>query len=783
MKLKFLLLVFLSNLSFLWSQSAGNITGKVIEKRTSEPIPYVNVILKENGQLITGGITDEKGVFELNKLIPKKYTLEIQFMGYQSKTFDIDLNSDKRIDLGTIALDEDVAQLEGVELVKERSIMEQKIDRKIINVGKDLISSGATASEIMNNIPSVSVDPQTNQISLRGNSNVRILIDGKPSNISPEQLLKQIPSASIKQVELITNPSAKYNPEGMSGIINIVLHKNANDGFNGSINTGITFGITPKLNNSLNLNYKTGKVNFYGNFGLNHGKNANNGFIESFETQNENNQTFKFDNLNTSGLLKTGIDFYVNEKNTLSFFTTQNIFKTKGEGKTTTDYRNPLTNDLLQLFNTDVNSHAQVYNFDFKHNFDKEGESLELETNFSKNFSPENTLFNYPLIPNDIKNNVSNTNTNWIINLDYVNPLSETSKLETGLETRIENTKNRLFIEQSFDSNFDYNRNIYSAYATYGKQWKKWSFQAGARIEKFEANATFNKVGENEQKITDNFITIYPSGFLSYNPNESNSFNFSVSRRVDRASIEQLNPIREWSTPTIDSKGNPDLNPQFTNSFELNYTKRTKIGSITSGFFYRNINDEINRYVYEHPTDPNKLVLSYNNFSDNHAYGMEVSGNLNFTKWWSANFGTDIYFQKVKGYVNTTYLEADNTIFNARLNNNFKATKKLRFQLFGFYRGKDLGLQFLRKPMWRTDLGASYSIFDGKGTLSARFSDMFKTMKFSFDGTLPYPQQGAFNWESQTVYIGFNYHFGGGKNKALQRKQRDKNETQKDGIL
>ncbi|MCO6164124.1 TonB-dependent receptor domain-containing protein [Flavobacterium sp. NRK F7] len=783
MKLKLFILLALSSWYSLFAQISGNISGKVIDKKTSEPLPYVTIVVKHDATLVTGGITNETGNFEINKLVPQKYTLEIQFIGYKTLIKEVDLSENSRADLGTIAIEEDVAQLAGVEVVKERSIMEQKIDRKVINVGKDLISAGATAGEIMNNIPSVSVDPQTNQITLRGNSNVRILIDGKPTNLSPEQILKQIPSASIKQIELITNPSAKYNPEGMSGIINIVLHKNANDGFNGSVNSGVTFGITPKVNSSLDLNYKTGKVNFYGNYGFNHGKNANNGYINSFETNNRNRQGFDFNNKNTSHLFKVGMDYFIDEKNTVSFYTTQNLFYGGAIGRTDVNYEDPATDDILQLFNSKNDNTSQAYNLDYKHNFKKEGENIELEVNFNKNDSPERTTFEFPLIPSYTLNTVDNTNDNVIINLDYVNPLSETTKLETGLETRIESTDNLLHVNNSYNSSFNYERKIYSAYATYGKQWKKWSAQAGARLEKFEAAADFNQVGNASAHFSDSFVTVYPSGFISYNPNDNNSFNFSVARRVDRASIQQVNPIREWSTPTIDSKGNPDLKPQFTNSFELNYTRRTKIGSITSGVFYRKIYDEINRYIYESPTDPNKNILSYDNFKDNDAYGMEVSGNLNFTKWWSANFGVDAYFRKIRGVVSTDFVEADATIFNARINNSFKATKDLRFQLFGMYRGEDISLQFIRKPMWRTDLGASYTVLGGKGTISARFSDIFKAMKFSFDGDLPYPQSGAFHWESQTVYVGFNYRFGGGKNRALQRKERDNNQTQKSGGL
>jgi outer membrane receptor protein involved in Fe transport len=247
---------------------------------------------------------------------------------------------------------------------------------------------------------------------------------------------------------------------------------------------------------------------------------------------------------------------------------------------------------------------------------------------------------------------------------------------------------------------------------------------------------------------------------------------------VDRPSIGQVNPIREWSTPQVDSEGNPNLFPQFTNSFEINYTRKTKVGSITSGVFYRRINDEITRTLYENPNNSEKLILSYSNLNDNDAYGVEVSGNLDFTKWLSSNVSIDVYSKKTKGIVEDEFVEANVIIFNARINNTFKISKKLRFQLFGMYRGEDLGLQFLRKPMWKTDFGSSYTVLKGSGTITARFSDIFNTMNFAFEGTKPKRQNGQFNWESQTVYIGFNYRFGSGKNKALQRKERDKNETQ-----
>lgn len=774
MNIKVLVFLFLCVVKLGYAQNSGNVSGKVLDKVTNTPISYASIEIKEGKKIINGGVTNEQGDFLIKNIPLNNYTLEVQFIGYKKYISNLEFNDAKKTISLKIILDEEATELKGVDVINERSIIEQKIDRKIINIGKDLLSAGATAVEIMNNIPSVSVDPQTNSISLRGNSNVRILIDGKPTTIEASQLLQQIPSSSIKQIELITNPSAKYNPEGMSGIINIVLNKNSKIGFNGSVNNGVTFGKTPKLNSSFDMNYKTGKLNMYGNYGLNTGKNSNFGFVKSTEFGEENYQDFRFENTNTSHLAKVGFDFYLNEKNTLSFYTIQNFFNGKGKSSTAVDYLNPLELDILQLFNNKNDNYTQTYNLDYKKEFKKEGSFIEFEVNYNNNDNIEDAVFVSP----NATNYINNKGNNSLINLDYVNPLSETSKLELGLESRIENTQNNFVKDGFYNSDFTYERNIYSAYATFSEQWGKWSAQVGTRFEKYFANADFKKKGEDNANFSDDLFTLYPSGYISYSPSETNSFNFSVSRRVDRPSIGQANPIREWSTPQVDSEGNPKLFPQFTNSFEINYTRKTKIGSITSGVFYRRINDEITRTLFENPNNPEKLILSYSNLNDNNAYGVEVSGNLDFTKWFSSNISFDAYSKKAKGIVENEFVEVDVTIFNARINNTFKVSKKLRFQLFGMYRGKDLGLQFLRKPMWKIDFGSSYTVLKGSGTITARFSDIFNTMNFAFEGTKPKRQNGQFNWESQTVYIGFNYRFGAGKNKALQRKERDKNETQ-----
>ena len=290
-----------------------------------------------------------------------------------------------------------------------------------------------------------------------------------------------------------------------------------------------------------------------------------------------------------------------------------------------------------------------------------------------------------------------------------------------------------------------------------------------------------------EYNISVDLFTAYPSAFLTYTANDKNSFNFNYSRRVDRPSIGQISPIREWTTPLMESRGNPALEPQFTNSFELNYTRITKIGSITSAVFYRLIQDEISRVTFTDPNDTNFYIMSFSNFKNNQSMGAEINANLKLTKWWSTNASADIYFKTVRGTVSNLdtglmeNAEVDVTTFNARINNTFTATKDLRFQLFGIYRGRDKGLQYDRKEMYKMDFGATYNILKGKGTITARYNDIFENMRFAFDGNIPFRQQGAFYWESQTFYVGFNYIFGGGKNRALARKQRDANETQSGG--
>lgn len=792
------------------TDKTGTISGKVLDATLKEPLPYVNIIIKNtSGKILTGGITLDDGTFEIKKIIEGNIIVSVQYIGY--KTYNKEVNIGKgnyKVNLGNIFLEEKVEDLDEITVIAEVSTIQQKVDRKIINIGKDLAALG-TASELMTAVPSVSVDAQTGDISLRGNQNVRVMVDGKYSNIPTAQLLQQIPSTSIKQIELITNPSAKYNPEGMSGIINIVLHKNTMIGFNGNFNAGVRHQIEAKFNSSLDLNYRNGKFNIYGSYGNNIAKKQNNGLIN--QIANNSFQTLSLFDNDKSHLFKVGVDLYLSDKNTISVFTNQNIFNGKNLATSNFVFIENMSNNQIQINDGLRENNSSQYNFDYKLDFDKKGHNIELEIDyniFDNTIETDNILSGLNIRPSYLE--LTNTDrNNTSIDLDYENPLSDKSKLELGLQARL--FENKIIYEsdgrvrnQSGNyiptfTDFEYKRNIYSAYASYSKKFEKWTYQLGLRAESVNVDALANETDlttnlETGIPFNNDYFQIYPSAFFTYTPTDKNSYQLSYSRRVDRPGVGQVNPIPRWNTPLVSDFGNQELEPQFTNSLEANYTRNLKKGSITGGVFYRFIEDEINRAVFVDKSDltSNRIILTFDNFNNTTAYGFELSSNYKPTKWWSLNASFDLYSQTQKGIaeridptlINPTEndiisetVEVDNVIWNFRIFNSFKANKKLTFTAFAMYRGKDTGLNFEVDPMYFVNLGARYSFLeDNRATFSLSFNDVFDTQKIAVVSERPFLQTAKFSPEFRTVSANISYRFGDGKYRAKSRKRRDNNE-------
>lgn len=775
-------------------QGNGTIKGKIIEKNTKNAVGFASVAISANGEIISGDLTDEDGSFTITNLPNQEVEVSVEYIGFKTYKNTVNLSTDKNIDLGTVLLETDEEVLDAVVINAERSTMEQLVDRKVIRVGKDLSTAGASASDIMNNIPSVNVD-QDGNISMRGNQNVRVLIDGKPTHLDPKTLLKQIPSNSIDKIELITNPSAKYNPEGMSGMINFVLKKNMQDGFNGTYNGNITFAKVPKFNQTLDLNYRRGKVNFFGNYSYADQKTFNDGVMTQLDDMSA--QIFDIVNDNNTHTFKVGFDIYANDKNTFSFYTNQTY--SDGIGTVANSITGPNTPLFLQTDQYNGSNKSQIYNAAYKKLFAKPGQTLDFEVNYNR--TSDEQAGNFGIAGNSsTKYNDKSDNTVDAVqaNLDYVHPFNEKTKLEVGAEYRTTGIDNTYRTTNTIgnQTDFEYNVDIASAYATFGSKFDKWGYQLGARLEKYNVNAHYI-IGQEPADFKDDYLTVYPSAFLSYTPTQTDFLQISASRRVDRPNVWQTRPIRDYSTPRVIQIGNPELKPQFTNSIEFNYTKVFGVkGSATLGTYYRIVNDPIERTFYLDTSSDDaiaerKMVMSYGNFDRSTAYGAELSTNYKLTKWWDAQPSVEYYFRNQRGIVTVLnpdtnqgelqQREIDNGVFNARLNNNFKITNNLRASLFGFYRGNAKDINGQMNAMYKVDAGVRYSFWNNNANLSLRFNDVFNTMKASFEGDAPYRQTGEFTWESQSLFVGFQYMFGSGKNKALQRKYRDSNEAQKSG--
>ncbi|MBT8245342.1 outer membrane beta-barrel family protein [Winogradskyella sp.] len=446
-----------------------------------------------------------------------------------------------------------------------------------------------------------------------------------------------------------------------------------------------------------------------------------------------------------------------------------------------------------------------------------EGQNIELEVdhNIFDSSADTNNLFSGAQRPNFLEfTNTERTRTT--INLDYVHPFSETAKLETGLQARLfENNlgygsdgrvRNMIGNFVPTETVFDYTRDIYSAYESYGKQLDKWSYQLGLRAESVQVDA-FAVDTDLSNNTTTNFpfendyFQLYPSIFVNYKPSEKNAYQFSVSRRVDRPGVGDVNPVPEFNTALISEFGNPELVPQFTNSAEFNYTRNLEKGSITGGVFYRIIEDEINQVVIVDRSDltAGRVILTRGNFDTTSAYGFELSSNYKVTKWWSLNASFDLYNQKQKGIaesidptlpnptendINVNVVEVDNLIMNFRIFNNFKVTKSLSLSAFGFFRNTETGLNFEVDPIYFLNLGMRYSFLeDNRATFSLNFNNVLNTQEVSVFSARPIPTQVNFEGEFKQIFAGLSYRFGGGKYRAKSRKNRDNDEKNDGGFF
>jgi iron complex outermembrane receptor protein len=777
-------ILFTTLLLSLNAQQKGTYIGKLINQTTQVQIPYSKVFLLNttDSTLITGGLSNEKGIFNIPSIAFGNYIVKITAFGFNT-LYISDVTIDvKTINAGDIILSEDIELLNTVEVVAEESEMQTAIDKKIFNVEKQITSTGGTALDALQNVPSITVDMDGN-VSLRGSANVTVLIDGRPSSITGGDrsgVLETIPASSIQNIEIITNPSAKYDPDGMSGIINIVLKKNKLKGMNGNVEAGIGTGIN--YNGSLNLAYRNEKFNIYGGYSINHYAGYRN-FNQTTETwsdlgYNKIIQSRDGTHLKHSNLVKFGTDFYLNDKNTLGFGVTGNISDNNRTGNmiymsydslSLNDTWNRLTEDPKTRQSGDV----KVF---YEKKFNKKNQKLTADANYSigeslsEGFYSEDSLDSNGLttIPNYLRqNNTIPTNYSQSnFQIDYFYPLKK-GKLETGLKSSFR-TNNQSFSQNTFNNftngyeedtsltnTFNYGEQVHGGYFIYGLDLKKIKFQIGLRAEQVFVDAN---IKEDTIDYKNDYFSLYPSAHIKKPLGDNKELSLSYSRRVNRPRAHSLNPFPKYTDPLNLRRGNPYLNAEYINSFELGYSSYGKKLTVTISLYYRYMTDMIQRV--KTIEDNLVSVTSWGNLDEGHFIGLEAVVIYKPKKWWRIMVSTNLS----QNYLKSDDVELNNSGFSytAHLSQTFNLKNNWSVQHTAFLNSPRILSQGKTVAMYSTDLAIKKSILKKKLAFSLRVSDIFNTRRFALEvgENESFKTQSEWKWESRRLFFSVSYKFG-----------------------
>ena len=730
------------------------VNGKVVDAQTGEPLSYATVRLfksADNG-LISGNITNETGQFTLDAPLGEFYAL-VEFMGYKTlQTPAFTLTSEKPDhQLGTLKLQTAAAaSLKEVVVQAEKSSMELSLDKKIFNVGQDLANAGGSATEILSNIPSVSVDAEGN-VKLRGSENVRILIDGKPSGLvsfKGGSGLQQLQGSLIEKVEIITNPSARYEAEGMSGIINIVLKKERKDGFNGSFE--VITGEPTNYGGSANLNYRHKKINFFINYGLAYRITPSRGSqyqeLTSSDTTLITRQKYdtRFRGFNNN--IRGGLDYFFTET---SILTASYLYRrSTGNRIRNIRYDDYLGNQSLLNYTNrkqdeDEDEVNGEYSLTYKKTFAREGQELTADFRFldywensdqiytQSTFSPDNTpdpaleLFQRSLNDEYEKQ--------YLTQIDYVQPFGEGGKLEAGLRSSFRDMVNDYVVGNQnaageitplpgLDNYFIYNENINAIYGILGNKTQKLSYQVGLRAEHTDVKTTLRETNEvNPRRYTN----LFPSAHFTYNLPKEHALQISYSRRVRRPVYFDLSPYFTLSDSRNVMGGNPNLNPEFTNAFDLGHIKYFDKGSLSSSLFYRHTVGKIT--TIRRVNNEGIATLLPENLAAEDAFGAELTGSFTPITWWKLDQSFNFFRSMIDGSNFQENFSTDTYSWFTRHTSRFSLPKNIDFQVRANYEAPQKTPQGSQKALYYLDLGINKDIFNKKGTLTLNVLDVFNS--------------------------------------------------------
>lgn len=780
-----------------------SIIGKVIDKETQQPLEYATIVIKSlKDEIITGGITDINGLFDVR--VPRGfYNISIEYISF--KTFTI-LNQEikQTTDLGVISLEMDAQALSEVEIIAEKSTVEIRLDKKIYNVGKDMTVKGGSASDVLDNVPSVTVDVEGN-VSLRGNENVRILVNGKPSGLvglSGTDALRQLPADAIEKVEVITSPSARYDAEGTAGILNIILRKGKAQGFNGSLSANA--GDPDNFGASINLNYRTNKANFFNSTGYNYrnapGNSSNsttyfneNGSISSFR-----NEKTTYERENNRFNTRFGVEYLLTDKSSLTG--TVLYRKSDGEDIATNinnqlDANNNLNRTYQRVEEEDEVDETIEYSLNFTQDFKTDGHKLIFDFQYGKSTENSNAFISdFDTFPNFLENNPERNNTDEeskdiLIKADYVLPIGENAQFEFGFKADLnelttdylvedfdENT-NQFFNNTNFSNTLNFEQDVYAIYSQYGKKINKFSYLLGLRAETTDRKINLEQTNESYDK---NFTEFFPTVNLGLEFNDSESLTLGYSKRLRRPRSWFLNPFESRTSETYIRKGNVNLDPTYTSSFDLGYLKRWDKFTLNSSIYYQHAINNIDWVQTEDVRDIDgvpTLVIIRNpiNLSSQDRYGFEFTTNYNPFKWWRLNNSFNFFKSVTDGEFNNISYDSDDVSWFTRMVSRVTLPGEIDWQTTGFYMGPSEGAQSKRDGMLMVNLAFSKDIFKENATVSLNVSDLFNTRKRKSTSYSPTTESvGEFQWRERQIMLNFTYRFN-------QKKKRERSQSGYDG--
>lgn len=778
----------LSSLPFqaLIGQTAttGILRGRVLDSASGKPLAGATIQLLKASKAapFAGTVSNAEGFFRFESA-PGAYAVIVEFTGYRSfKSASLRISTGQPKDLVSILLVPETVQLQEVIVRAEKSSIQLSLDKRIFNVGMDLANAGGNTLDVLMNIPSVSVDPE-GTVRLRGSDNVRILIDGKPSglvSIKGGSGLNNLPASLVERVEVITNPSARYEAEGNAGVINIVLRKDKRQGFNGSLEviTGqpVNYGL------AANFNFRKNKLNFFLNYGIAYRIQPTKGRLRQEFSRNDTvflmQQQDKAELIGFNNNIRAGLDYFFTEKSVL---TAAYLYRrSQGNRRRNFTYEDRLaaTNNLLGMFRrtqdeneTEPNSEVTLT---YKKGFSRKGHELTAEVKYLDYWEhSDQTFVQWPVKPNGEPTGNPSTlqrslndewEKQWLLQTDYVKPFSKEGRWEAGLRSSFRNMVNDYLVNQrntlggfdplpGLDNVFIYDENIQAAYVIVGDRHELLSYQAGLRAEWTDVTTTLAETG---QKNARRYGNLFPSGHLNWNLRDDNGIQLSYSRRVRRPVYNDLSPYSTFSDARNFNGGNPDLDPEFSDVLEVGHLKSFAKGSLSSSLYYRSTTDKIER-IRKVDKNGNAITQPQNLLSEK-AWGIEWTAGWNPYKWWKMDASFNLFQASVDGSNILAAYQTKTTSWFARQTSRFSLKNQLDIQARMNYEAPQRLVQGSRKGYFYTDLSFAKDLLAQKATLTLSILDVFNSRKVIYTFLGPeFRTESMVGFRPRQVNLTFSY--------------------------